>query len=101
MRATNDPKLTGRVAAAMLATVALGGCITVNAPDEPIVIELNVNIRQEVKLLLFYILQEGDPKPKLQLSWFLKDCMEQKFLKICYSKFQFFFYFYLILWLSQ
>ena len=26
----------------------LAGCITVNAPDEPIVIELNVNIRQEV-----------------------------------------------------
>ena len=48
MRAMNDPKLTGRVAAVMLATVALGGCITVNAPEEPIVIELNVNIRQEV-----------------------------------------------------
>ncbi|MEH6723243.1 MAG: YnbE family lipoprotein [Qipengyuania sp.] len=32
----------------MLATVALSGCITVNAPEEPIVIELNVNIRQEV-----------------------------------------------------
>lgn len=28
----------------MLAT----GCITVNAPDEPIVIELNINITQEV-----------------------------------------------------
>lgn len=41
-------KLTGRMAAAMLATVVLGGCITVNAPAEPIVIELNVNIRQEV-----------------------------------------------------
>ena len=41
-------KLTGRMAAAMLATAALGGCITVNAPEEPIVIELNVNIRQEV-----------------------------------------------------
>ena len=26
----------------------LSGCITVNAPEEPIVIELNVNIRQEV-----------------------------------------------------
>ncbi|ANU07742.1 hypothetical protein A6F65_01437 [Paraurantiacibacter namhicola] len=24
------------------------GCVTVNAPDEPIVIELNVNITQEV-----------------------------------------------------
>lgn len=27
---------------------ALGGCINVAAPDEPIVIELNINIRQEV-----------------------------------------------------
>ena len=29
-------------------TVAVGGCISVEAPDKPIVIELNVNIRQEV-----------------------------------------------------
>lgn len=29
-------------------TAAAGGCITVEAPDKPIVIELNVNIRQEV-----------------------------------------------------
>lgn len=28
--------------------LALGGCVTVKAPDKPIVIELNVNIRQEV-----------------------------------------------------
>ena len=28
--------------------LALAGCITIEAPDEPIVIELNVNIRQEV-----------------------------------------------------
>ena len=28
--------------------LALGGCITVNAPKEPIVIELNINIKQEV-----------------------------------------------------
>jgi len=26
----------------------LGGCINVSAPDKPIVIELNINIRQEV-----------------------------------------------------
>lgn len=37
----------------ILATVgfvsfALAGCVTVEAPEEPIVIELNVNIRQEV-----------------------------------------------------
>lgn len=28
--------------------LALSGCITVNAPDKPIVIELNINIKQEV-----------------------------------------------------
>ena len=34
----------------MLAGVAtmLSGCISVNAPDKPIVIELNINIKQEV-----------------------------------------------------
>ena len=32
----------------LLPVVALAGCINVNAPDEPIVIELNINIRQEV-----------------------------------------------------
>lgn len=37
------------VAATMIAgTGVLGGCVTVNAPDKPIVIELNINIRQEV-----------------------------------------------------
>ena len=34
--------------AAALLAVLLGGCVTVEAPDKPIVIELNVNIRQEV-----------------------------------------------------
>ncbi len=37
-----------RIAAAALASLMMAGCITVEAPDEPIVIELNVNIRQEV-----------------------------------------------------
>ena len=32
----------------VLVPVMLGGCINVNAPAEPIVIELNINIRQEV-----------------------------------------------------
>ena len=32
----------------MLGTMTLGGCISVKAPDKPIVIELNINIRQEV-----------------------------------------------------
>lgn len=28
--------------------MALSGCVTVEAPDKPIVIELNINIKQEV-----------------------------------------------------
>ena len=42
----------GRRVAGMLVllagSMALSGCINVNAPSEPIVIELNINIRQEV-----------------------------------------------------
>jgi hypothetical protein len=30
------------------AMMTLSGCISVNAPDKPIVIELNINIKQEV-----------------------------------------------------
>ena len=41
-------KRTVWLAAGLGLPLALGGCITVNAPKEPIVIELNVNIRQEV-----------------------------------------------------
>jgi anti-sigma-K factor RskA len=39
-----------KAALAVLAAGAmtLSGCISVNAPDKPIVIELNINIRQEV-----------------------------------------------------
>jgi hypothetical protein len=36
------------VAGAAFSVLALGGCVSVNAPDKPIVIELNINIRQEV-----------------------------------------------------
>jgi hypothetical protein len=32
----------------VVGTLALGGCISVKAPDKPIVIELNINIKQEV-----------------------------------------------------
>ncbi len=32
----------------MSGSVALSGCVTVKAPDKPIVIELNINIKQEV-----------------------------------------------------
>lgn len=55
--ATNAPmrgcgNLGGRslrlLAVAMLGVAVLGGCVSVNAPDKPIVIELNINIRQEV-----------------------------------------------------
>lgn len=38
----------GKMAAVGLGLLAMGGCVTVEAPTEPIVIELNVNIRQEV-----------------------------------------------------
>lgn len=33
---------------AVLIALPLAGCISVKAPDKPIVIELNVNIKQEV-----------------------------------------------------
>ena len=32
----------------MAGAMTLAGCISVNAPDKPIVIELNINIKQEV-----------------------------------------------------
>ncbi len=35
-------------AVAMLGSGLAGGCVQVTAPDKPIVIELNINIRQEV-----------------------------------------------------
>ena len=38
----------GLGAIAMLGSVTLGGCISLEAPDKPIVIELNINISQEV-----------------------------------------------------
>lgn len=36
------------LAVPLAGAVLLGGCINVKAPDKPIVIELNINIRQEV-----------------------------------------------------
>lgn len=38
----------GTVLVAMLGSAMAAGCISVNAPDKPIVIELNINIKQEV-----------------------------------------------------
>ncbi|MEE4155364.1 MAG: YnbE family lipoprotein [Erythrobacter sp.] len=43
----NYAKSTKRLSLAAL-LVPLSGCINVTAPEEPIVIELNINIRQEV-----------------------------------------------------
>ena len=42
--------LKGTLTVGMLVagSLATGGCISVNAPDKPIVIELNINIQQEV-----------------------------------------------------
>lgn len=38
-----------RLAAVVVAgSMMMAGCITVKAPDKPIVIELNINIKQEV-----------------------------------------------------
>jgi hypothetical protein len=37
-----------RYLVAVLAAIALGGCVSIEAPTEPIVINLNINIRQEV-----------------------------------------------------
>ncbi|MCZ8136402.1 MAG: YnbE family lipoprotein [Porphyrobacter sp.] len=39
---------TGRMMAAAILSAGLAGCINIAAPDKPIVIELNINIRQEV-----------------------------------------------------
>jgi len=44
-------KRTARLGVSVLSLgmmAALSGCITVSAPDKPIVIELNINIKQEV-----------------------------------------------------
>jgi len=39
---------TGIVLGSVMVPVILAGCINVNAPQDAIVIELNINIRQEV-----------------------------------------------------
>lgn len=41
----------GRLAAGAL-LLSLGGCVQVSAPDKPIEINLNINIRQEVVVRL-------------------------------------------------
>lgn len=50
MQRSTNKRDAGKYAAAVLmaGSMALTGCINVNAPSEPIVIELNINITQEV-----------------------------------------------------
>ncbi len=47
-----DTKRTLRLVAAAAMAVPLASCITVKAPDKPIEINLNVDIRQEVVVRL-------------------------------------------------
>ena len=56
-RPAHTPRMRGRrraIAGVMvvLGSALAGGCISVNAPNEPIVIELNNNISQEVNYKL-------------------------------------------------
>ena len=51
---------------AMLGCGLAGGCISVNAPDKPIVIELNINISQEVIYRLADDVQQNiDENPEI------------------------------------
>ena len=47
-RAASEMRRGQRMLAVAAGPIALAGCINVTAPAEPIVIELNINIRQEV-----------------------------------------------------
>lgn len=47
-RGANMNRKVWQIAAIAVGIAGLGGCINVAAPEEPIVIELNVNIRAEV-----------------------------------------------------
>lgn len=48
MRVCLDWHAMAKCSAVAVATTGLAACININAPAEPIVIELNVNIKQEV-----------------------------------------------------
>jgi hypothetical protein len=48
MKRQDKGKRAVMMAGATFMSAGLGGCINVAAPDKPIVIELNINIRQEV-----------------------------------------------------
>lgn len=69
--AAHKPPMTGTRKAiagvvAVLGSVLAGGCITVDAPDKPIVIELNINITQEVIYRLATDVQQNiDDNPEI------------------------------------
>ena len=44
----DDAKRAGMKTPALFLAIGLAGCVNVQAPDKPIEINLNVNIRQEV-----------------------------------------------------
>jgi hypothetical protein len=48
VRRTSGGRAVRAAAMLMGSALTLSGCISVNAPDKPIVIELNINIKQEV-----------------------------------------------------
>ena len=63
-RRAHNPRMRGKrkaVAGAMVVagSALAGGCISVTAPNEPIVIELNINISQEVLYRLAGDVQEN------------------------------------------
>lgn len=63
-RITTLSRMTGSIAvglAMMAATMALGGCINVSAPDKPIQINLNISVTQEVVYRL-----DGEAKTLIQ-----------------------------------
>ena len=70
-RTAHNPSMTGKrrvIAGAMvvLGSALAGGCITIDAPNEPIVIELNINISQEVIYKLAGDVQQNiDENPEI------------------------------------
>jgi len=47
-RKEQSMRVTSWIMASALAAASLGGCVKLQAPDKPIEINLNVNVRQEV-----------------------------------------------------
>lgn len=51
-KGTGAARRAGRAALLLGGCAALGGCVQVSAPDRPIEVNLNINIRQEVVVRL-------------------------------------------------